>query len=1011
MTVATLFAATALATVALHPGPPLARTIAGGETASFAIAIPADTAAVVTVAQDGLDVEIRLADPVRGTTLQSSEAANGVEGSETLVLPISPAPASWTIEVEPVLPKAAGGAFTIALATAPADEGARLRADLRRRFHEANVRDRTDGALLAQSAAELLAVAEEAAAVDPSLVPEAFYQAGLVIDLLDDSPRAIATIERALPLYRALGMRGRSSRALDRLGDLARKTGEVTAAERYLADALPIARAVRDPETEADILNNTGLLLSSIGRKDEAITMLSAAIPLAQEVESLDVEAALHHNIGQAYWHLGDPVRSLEAYERAMVAKRKMGSPRRSANTLNAMAGVWFALGDAPKALATVDEALALWKVSGSKPGLARSTATLGQIQHANGELDAAAASFAAAAPLLREVRDRAGEAGVLASWAEIDLTREAPDVALEKLEDALALTRAAADTRGEARVLGLRARALRDAGRLGEAIDAIAAAIELVEASRATIVRADLRSSYLATVRRYYDLYIELLLAREGDPANASESFRISERARARALLEGLAESAARIRKGIDPLLAERERTIHADLNAHVAYRAQRAGSGRPEELEAIDREIASLIESWRLLEAEIRRSSPAYAALKMPQPATASAVQTSLLDSDTALVEYHLGSARSHAWVVDAGGITVHELPPAAEIERLAGSWHTLLSAGRAGRSTAERERLEREMEATGALLAAAIVEPLAARLGGRRLLVVPDGALHYVPFAALPLPGSAEPLLARYEIAYLPSASVLATLRSHGKAQRSGPSIAVFADPVFSSDDPRLTGRAQRIARNAPVTRDEQRRLPNGFLPRLRFSRKEAEAIVSAAKDATFEALDFDASKETLAATPLREYPIIHFATHGALDTEHPELSGLVLSLFDANGRKRDGFLRLHEIYNLDLDAELVVLSACETALGKEVHGEGLIGITRGFMYAGAERVVSSIWKIDDRASARLMARFYERLLATGASPSAALRDAQLAMWRETRWRDPHYWAAFGLYGEFR
>ncbi|HEY0789085.1 MAG TPA: CHAT domain-containing protein, partial [Thermoanaerobaculia bacterium] len=318
---------------------------------------------------------------------------------------------------------------------------------------------------------------------------------------------------------------------------------------------------------------------------------------------------------------------------------------------------------------------------------------------------------------------------------------------------------------------------------------------------------------------------------------------------------------------------------------------------------------------------------------------------------------------------------------------------------------------DRLARALDASGVRLAAAIVQPLAARLRGRRLLVVPDRSLHYVPFAALPDPASGEPLLERYEITYLPSASVLATLRGTSDAGRRNPAVAVFADPVFSSDDPRLTGRAQIAARNEPVTRDEQRRLPNGFLPRLRFSRKEAEAIAAAAKAATFEALDFDASKETLAATPLRDYPIIHFATHGALDTEHPELSGLVLSLFDAKGRKRDGFLRLHEIYNLDLDAELVVLSACETALGKEVHGEGLIGITRGFMYAGAERVVSSIWKVDDRASARMMTRFYERVLESGASPSAALRDAQLAMWRDARWRDPHYWAAFGLYGEWK
>jgi len=152
-------------------------------------------------------------------------------------------------------------------------------------------------------------------------------------------------------------------------------------------------------------------------------------------------------------------------------------------------------------------------------------------------------------------------------------------------------------------------------------------------------------------------------------------------------------------------------------------------------------------------------------------------------------------------------------------------------------------------------------------------------------------------------------------------------------------------------------------------------------------------------------------LRRYRILHFATHGSLDSLHPELSGIVLSLVDKDGTPVDGFLRLHEIYNLDLDAALVVLSACRTALGKEVHGEGLIGLTRGFMYAGAARVVSSVWNVDDRASAQLMARFYEAMVAKKLAPASALRDAQLSMLREPRWANPHYWAAFGLHGDWK
>ena len=219
-------------------------------------------------------------------------------------------------------------------------------------------------------------------------------------------------------------------------------------------------------------------------------------------------------------------------------------------------------------------------------------------------------------------------------------------------------------------------------------------------------------------------------------------------------------------------------------------------------------------------------------------------------------------------------------------------------------------------------------------------------------------------------------------------------------MFADPVFSKDDARLTGGS--AATKPPLSR------AGDIYPRLRFSRSEAQAIAAASKG-TFEALDFSAAKQTLALRDLRRYRVLHFATHGVLNTEHPELSGLVLSLIDHAGNPIDGFLRLHEIYNLDLDADLVVLSACRTALGKEVYGEGLVGLTRGFMYAGATRVVSSVWNVDDRASALLMSRFYEAMLTKRLTPARALREAQLSLIADPRWANPHYWAAFGLQGD--
>jgi CHAT domain-containing protein len=235
-----------------------------------------------------------------------------------------------------------------------------------------------------------------------------------------------------------------------------------------------------------------------------------------------------------------------------------------------------------------------------------------------------------------------------------------------------------------------------------------------------------------------------------------------------------------------------------------------------------------------------------------------------------------------------------------------------------------------------------------------------------------------------------------------------------LAVFADPVFSSNDPRVA--LARLAHAAGDDKTDPVRSAAesgiGDLRRLRFSRQEADEIVRIANgESKLEAVDFSATRALATSAELGQYRIIHFATHGLINNQHPELSGIVLSLVDEQGRQQNGFLRLYDLYNLKLSAELVVLSACQTALGKEVRGEGLVGLTRGFMYAGAPRVVASLWQIDDRASAEFMKRFYQGLLGQKLRPAAALRAAQVSMLSDKRWHAPHYWAAFTLQGEWR
>jgi CHAT domain-containing protein len=306
--------------------------------------------------------------------------------------------------------------------------------------------------------------------------------------------------------------------------------------------------------------------------------------------------------------------------------------------------------------------------------------------------------------------------------------------------------------------------------------------------------------------------------------------------------------------------------------------------------------------------------------------------------------------------------------------------------------------------------------LLQPLAADLKQKRLVIVADGVLQYLPFSALTLSDGGPPLIVDHEIVTLPSASVLAVLREEFEQRKPASKLlAVLADPVFSANDPRLAQAKNAEPANHSSATDVQRSAIEsglGGLVRLRFSRQEAEEIARLAGDKrNLKALDFSASRSLVTKDNLSDYRIVHFATHGLINNQNPDLSGVVLSLVDEQGRPQNGFLRLYDIYNLKLDADLVVLSACQTALGKEIKGEGLVGLTRGFMYAGAPRVVASLWRIDDRATADIMKRFYEAMLKDGMRPAAALRAAQISMSQDKRWHSPHYWAAFTLQGEWR
>lgn len=555
-----------------------------------------------------------------------------------------------------------------------------------------------------------------------------------------------------------------------------------------------------------------------------------------------------------------------------------------------------------------------------------------------------------------------------------------------------------------------------------------------------------------------YYKEYADLLIAQK----QPDLAFQVMEGSRARTLLEFLENARINIDSGVEPGLLKRERSLRESISAKASYRIRLLdGLVAGEELAALDKQIGDLREQYEEVKTQIRLKSPAYAALSQPQPLTAKEVQEQLLDENTILLEYALGEGRSHVWALTENSLAVFDLPPRSVIDKAARNVYELLTAPgrRLEKETPAQRRMrlakaEADYSVAATELSQMILGPVAPLLDKKRLLIVSDGALQYLPFAALPSPrlpasaasttlsgsqasskdGKNSPLVIGHEVVNLPSASTLAELRRIRLNRREPPrAVAVLADPVFDRHDERVQPSPSRAGRATlkTIASQTQRRLSFSeerlarsaadlglvrdggvYLSRLLWTEREAAAILNVTPAGqSMEAVGFEANRATAISPSLAQYRIVHFATHALVDSKNPELSGLVLSLVNKGGQGEDGFLDLEQIYNLNLPVDLVVLSACDTALGEEIRGEGLIGLARGFMYAGASRVMASLWSVDDEVTSELMARFYKALLRDKMSPAAALRMAQIEVAKEKQWRSPFYWAGFQIQGEWK
>ena len=989
------------------------RDLRPGVTHRYAVDLHAGEFLHAVVAPHGIDVEARLIGP-EGNELLAVDLSYDQLVAET-IMTIGERDGRYEIHVRPVVENAPAGRYTIrveAIRGATASDRVRVQAmrDLETGVRLRSTRQPKD---MNDARAPLEAARRgfhEAA--DRENEARAGYEAANnLMNLV--TPEGFDLAQQVLAAYRERDDEVGIARTLQVIGSMQMTSGKLADAQATLTESLAFSRKTDDVVQQMLSSNTLGIVYGRMGRTQKAIEAFEYALPLSRIVRQPRLAFSLLNNLGIANKDLGDYRRSIEYYDRALDAVGDQ-DPSFEATVLNNVGNLHEILGDYDKALAAHERALLLARQAGSVENEARGLNTIGSTYYKLGEFQKALEYHEQALAIRRRVNDRIGESASLdgAALARHRLGRS--DRAVADLRSALGLRRDTGERLRESDTLLHLAQVERDRGHTAAALEHIEDAVQLTELLRGQLLGPDLRESFFAREQERYEVYVDVLMQLDRErPGEGFDrrGFEASEAGRARVLLESLIDARADIRSGIDAALLERERDNHRRLNAASARLSTLlTRQATPEAIGAARTEFETIASEGRALQARIRQESPAYAALTQPRPLSADETRD-ILDDDTIVFEYALGDARSWMWAVTNDGVSAFELSPRQEIERAARSVYDLAMARqpRTGESAAARSarviKADAEWRERSTDLARMILGPAAARFSdrwrGKRLVIVATEMLQYVPFSALPDPLNQLPLVVDHELVKLPSVSVLAAIRQQADA-RSAPkkTLAVFADPVFDAGDPRVEAAAGVRKAGGPS------------LSRLPFSKREAIEIASFVPPGErLEATDFRANRATAIGGDLANYRFVHFATHGVFDAEEPRLSGLVFSLVDRNGKPQDGYLRLGDVYNMRLPADVVVLSGCQTALGKEIRGEGLVGLTRGFMYAGARRVVASLWEVDDLATAELMRRFYRGMIIDGLAPAAALRAAQRELSRQPRWASPFFWSAFELQGDWR
>ncbi|MEM8981627.1 MAG: CHAT domain-containing tetratricopeptide repeat protein [Pseudomonadota bacterium] len=730
------------------------------------------------------------------------------------------------------------------------------------------------------------------------------------------------------------------------------------------------------------VQNNIALQYARLGESAKALTFYSAAVESNRRNNQKNREALNLRNLGSQYAILGDNDRARKFFGESIRLAQQIGELRLLADALLSLLAVERIDGNLDSAAAVLGE---LDAINVDSPDIAfRTEIARARLGIATGDRSMTARGISAADEIGRDLDSRIlSQADLLVAkvrFAEILGNANAAD---EALTDAVAAFEAQRDPIALAWVFGVVAKRALERGDLDAADDAAQTADRYFQPVRSRIANPDLRARWGGEAIDYNDVLVATAMrrhAREPDDGHDKEALARAIAARAQVLSDTLADSEYAESSNNTELLQRRSALLlqvsrHADL----------------ERVDADARRLTDLLLELDQIDNRLAAANPRRAGISGTASIDIDAIAAELGD-DAALLTIHLGESIGFAWLLDRTGITSTAISDLDAVEQL---------SVKIANGLKTRRSVTTAISELSAMLIPGTPEPSV-----KTLYVSVDGVLSYLPLELLSNTGSNDRLGERFNVVYQTAPGMLQ--RSHtAKTAQKNIRMTVIADPIFAADDPRVRTSASESVpvESAAATTTS---FNDTYWNRLPYAAREADAIVDAWPSARVTQFRADkANRDVVLALGNERTDIVHIAAHGVVNSERPELTGIMLSRFDADGRPMNGFVGVRDIYSLDTDAQLVVLSACDTALGREIRGEGLAGLSRAFLYAGAEQVVASLWQVSDGATAALMTHFYEEYIATG-DAAAALANAKQTLRRIPRWRDPYFWSGFVLYG---